>query len=158
MPDPLVVAQVLCHEVIRDLIVRYEQLQRDKTMVSLRSRRRLRKIGARLRKAQSGFSRRVAQAVTKAVIEELVGELLRFVRETSIYLQSLGTRLARQERSRDVRSSYAPSRAGHPFLAARARILPAGVSEEGRNLFRPPFSLGERSARSDDFGPTSDRA
>lgn len=88
MPDTLAVAQVICHEVIRELMAEDAGPLRSRTKVSLSSRRRLLRLRRRLRNAQAGFSRQLAVAVTNLVIDELVKEVRNFFRETSIYNQS----------------------------------------------------------------------
>ena len=109
MPDPLAVAQIICNEVIRELMAKYTEPLRSRTSVSLSSRRRLVRLQRRLRLVQAGYSRRIAEAVTKAVIDELVKEVLNFFRETSIYHQSplLGRRYSRRKHVEQFRrASY----------------------------------------------------
>ena len=88
MPDPLAVAQMLCKEIIYSLIVSYRNRRNKDAQVSYRARRRLLELLRKLKIAQAGFSREVAKATTRSVIDELVKEVIRHVTETSIYIQS----------------------------------------------------------------------
>ena len=154
MPDPLAVAQVVCHEVIRILMAKYADPVRNKTSVSLSSRRRLVRSRERLRSVQAGYSRRVAEAVTKVVIDELVKEVLNFLKETSIY--KFGPQVGRwifrrQCRERIRRSSHWKHDSSAP--AGRWRFATRHGSESG-DIARTPVPLGERPQGSHGDGTT----
>lgn len=148
MPDPLAVAQIICNEVIRELMAKYSDPLRSRTLVSLSSRRRLVRLRRQLRLAQAGFSRTIAEAVTKAVIDELVKEVLHFFRETSIYQSAPKSGYVYPRRQDFDRRIDSYDRWHDSIVENGRRRFAEGHGEERGNFSFASFALGERKTRS----------